>query len=106
MALVWQLRQSGQNDKEYSLAFVPELFTFVPELFTFVPELFMIVDSSLYLLPEAKLDYERVSQHILRIRTTDDGRPPYTLEQEVLVNVTDVNEPPGHIVIAAKGVRK
>ena len=41
------------------------------------------------------LDYESQLRHIIRLTSTDDGSTPLSVTQDLVIYVTNVNEPPG-----------
>lgn len=55
---------------------------------------FQIVDNQLIIAPDVLLDFEANPSHTVTIRSTDNGQPPQTLEQSLVITVTDVNEAP------------
>ena len=52
------------------------------------------------------MDYERYSEHTLMVRSTDNGRPPYSVEQEIKVHIKDINEAPAHIIMPSEVIIK
>ncbi|KAK7488419.1 hypothetical protein BaRGS_00020393, partial [Batillaria attramentaria] len=47
----------------------------------------------------ASLDFEAVTEYALKVKITDTGVPPLSLEKDVTIYVTDVNEPPSGVTV-------
>ena len=62
--------------------------------------IFKVQNDSLVLNTNKVVDYELYSEHTLLLRSTDNGRPPYSIEQEIKLKVEDLNEAPVHIIIS------
>ncbi|XP_065053229.1 protocadherin Fat 4-like isoform X4 [Rhopilema esculentum] len=45
------------------------------------------------------LDYENQTSWMLKIRSVDDGTPPLFVDQDFVINITDVNEQPYDIIL-------
>lgn len=61
---------------------------------------FMVVGNAIHLREDAELDHESASSHVLTVRVTDASGAFF--DQAVTVNVTNVNEAPVSIAIAAQ----
>ena len=52
----------------------------------------------------ATLDYEETSEYKVKVMVTDTGTPPLFFEKDVVISVTDVNEPPTDVKLSINKV--
>ena len=52
----------------------------------------------------ATLDYEETSEYKVKVMVTDTGTPPLSFEKDVVISVTDVNEPPTDVKLSINKV--
>ena len=65
---------------------------------------FVVVNNTLYTSSTADLDYEAQQSWSIRIKSTDNGTPPLSVEESFLLEVIDVNEAPEYIGLKGKKV--
>jgi hypothetical protein len=53
---------------------------------------------------KASFDFEAKSSYSIRVRATDNGSPPQSLEQVFTISVLDVNEPPTQVKLSPASV--
>ncbi|XP_076442794.1 protocadherin-16-like [Babylonia areolata] len=68
--------------------------------------LFFIAGDQLKVMSAAVLNYEETNEYKIQVKITDTGVPPLSLEKEVLVHVTDVNEAPTDVKLSINKVRE
>ena len=52
----------------------------------------------------ATLDYEETSEYKVKVMVTDTGTPPLSFEKDVVISITDVNEPPTDVKLSINKV--
>ena len=65
---------------------------------------FVVVNNTLYTSSAADLNYEAQQSWNIRVKSTDDGTPPLSVEENFTVTVLDVNEAPNYIGITGEKV--
>ena len=65
---------------------------------------FVVVNNTLYTSPTTDLNYEAQQSWNIRVKSTDDGTPPLSVEENFTVTVLDVNEAPNYIGISGEKV--
>jgi hypothetical protein len=50
------------------------------------------------------LDYEVQNELTVKVKVTDNGSPPLSLEKTIVVRITDVNEKPTAVTLTVKAV--
>ena len=66
---------------------------------------FVVVNNTLYTSSTADLNYEAQQSWNIRVKSTDDGTPPLSVEEDFTVTVLDVNEAPNYIGISGEKVK-
>ncbi|XP_028399271.1 protocadherin Fat 4-like [Dendronephthya gigantea] len=61
---------------------------------------FTIKGNKLFTSQRADLNYEEKQEFTIEIMSTDNGRPPKSIEQNLTIEVEDVNEPPSNIILS------
>jgi hypothetical protein len=65
---------------------------------------FEIRGTKLFVSKSANLDYEKVTTCQIRVRSTDSGTPPYSIEATITININDLNEKPTDITLSKNTV--
>ncbi|KAL8601316.1 hypothetical protein ACOMHN_054610 [Nucella lapillus] len=68
--------------------------------------LFYIAGDQLKVMPAAVLNYEKSREYKIKVKVTDTGTPPSSLEKDVTIFVTDVNEAPTDVRLSISQVRE
>ena len=68
--------------------------------------LFRIIGSKLYVHESRGLDYEQQAVHVISIRSTDSGSPPYQIIRNFTIFVSDLNERPTNITLSKNVIKE
>ncbi|XP_067682653.1 protocadherin Fat 4-like [Haliotis asinina] len=62
------------------------------------------IDGSRLLVAKSDFDYETKRSTIAKVRVTDSGLPPLTLDTEFVIDITDANDPPTNLKFSASTI--